>query len=338
MQERVLPPGSPDLSYTLEAQARVDIYLGDLDAAERRAREALELREASLGPAATQTISSLGVVASILRYQGRNREAEAVFREVLERRSQLSDPDPGALSSDMLQIASMAIELDGDLEEAEDLAREALVLQAPESGLPTVNRVWALTTLAELKELEGDLPQAEQLLREAVADRRRTFGDLHPLVAESLGALGMFLSREKRFPEAEILLRRASDVNLRTVGPLHTRYAGSLSGLAEVLLGAGELAEADSLAVVALEIRRQAQGPGVTTVAETLSLLAMIRMARRMYESAEVLLIQAMDIASDRPAESALPRRIHGQLADLYKVLGRAEASAHHRSLASAGS
>ena len=338
VQERVLPPGSTDLSYTLEAQARVDIYLGDLDAAERRAREALELRETSLGPAATETISSLGVVASILRYQGRNREAEAVFREVLERRSRLRNPDPGALSSDMLQIASMEIEFEGDLEEAEDLAREALALQEPGSGAATVNRVWALTTLAQLKELEGDLPQAEQLLREAVAERRRTFGDLHPLVAESLGALGMFLSREKRYPEAEILLRRASDVNLRTVGALHTRYAGSLSGLAEVLLGAGKLVEADSLAVVALEIRRQAQGPGAATVAESLSILAKIRMARRMYQSAETFLIQAMDIASDRPAESALPRRIHGQLADLYAAIGRTEASAHHRALASAGS
>jgi tetratricopeptide (TPR) repeat protein len=171
-----------------------------------------------------------------------------------------------------------------------------------------------------------------------VEERRRTFGDLHPLVAESVGALGMFLSREKRFPEAEILLRRASDVDLRTVGPLHTRYAGSLSGLAEVLLGAGKLVEADSLAVMALKIRRQAQGPGVTTVAETLSLLGDIRMARGMYESADTLLVRAMDIASDRPAESALPRKIHRQLADLYEVLGRTEASAHHRSLAAVGS
>jgi hypothetical protein len=105
-----------------------------------------------------------------------------------------------------------------------------------------------------------------------------------------------------------------------------------------VLLGAGKLVEADSLAVMALEIRRQAQGPGVTTVAEALSLLAKIRMARGMYQSAEPLLVQAMDIASDRPPESSLPRKIHRQLADLYEVLGRTEASAHHRALATAGS
>jgi serine/threonine protein kinase len=141
IQERILGPGAPELSHTLEAQARVDIYLGDLEAAERRARGSLALRERSLGPDATETINSLGVVASILRFQGRMDEAEEGFREVLARRRRLSDPDPAALSSDMLQVAQMAMEFGGDLEEAEGLAREALALQEPGASPATVNRV-----------------------------------------------------------------------------------------------------------------------------------------------------------------------------------------------------
>jgi serine/threonine-protein kinase len=338
IQERVLGPKSLELSATLEAQARVDIYLGDLETAEARARESLAMQEEALGPNATPTLNILGVVASILRYQGRSREAEEGFREVLARRRRLASPDPGALSSDLLQIAGMLIDYGGDLGEAEELSREALALQEPGEGRLTLNRVWALTTLAQVAQLRGDSAEAERLLREGVSDRRRTFGDLHPLVAESLGTLGMYLRSVGRLEEAEASLREAVEVNLRTVGRHHTRYAGSLSGLAEVLADRGRLDEADSLALESLEIRRQAQGLGVSPVAETLAVLAGIRLRKGMYESAESYLLQALEIAEDRPLDSPLPRRIHSQLADLYQAMGRSRESARHRTLAAAGS
>ncbi|MGW8267485.1 MAG: tetratricopeptide repeat protein, partial [Longimicrobiales bacterium] len=338
IQEKVLGRGSLELSATLEAQARVDIYLGDLETAEERARESLAIQEEALGPDAAPTLNIYGTLASILRYQGRTTEAEAGFREVLARRRRLAAPDPVALSSDLLQVAGMIIAYGGDQQEAEELSREALALQEPGQGRPTLNRVWALTTLAQLAELRGDASGAERLLREGVSERRRTFGDLHPLVAESLGTLGLYLSGVGRLEEAEAALRESAEINSRTVGTSHTRYAGSLSGLAEVLCDRGKLQEADSLAQEALRIRREAQGPGVVTVAETMRVLAEIRLQRGMYESAESYLLQALEIAEDFPMDAPLPRKIHGQLADLYQAMGRARESARHRTLASAGS
>ena len=338
IQERVLGGESLELSATLEAQARVDIYLGDLETAEARARESLAMREEALGPNAGPTLDMFGVLASILRYQGRLDEAEEGFREVLARRRRLDSPDPVALSSDLLQVAGMILGQGGDLEEAGELGREALALQEPGQGRPTLNRVWALTTLAELAQREGRLPEAERLLREGVSERRRTFGDLHPLVAESMGTLGSYFSSVGRLEEAEASLREAVEIDLQTVGPEHTRYAGTLSGLAEVLAKRGKLEEADSLAQDALRIRREAQGSGVVPVAETMSVLAEIRLQRGMYESAETYLLQALEIADDFPADAPLPRKIHGQLADLYQVMGRTGESARHRTLASAGS
>jgi len=337
VQEEALGPLSLELTRTLEAQARVDIYLGHLEEAEARARESLEIREQVLGADATETVHALGVVASILRYQGRYEAAEATFREVLDRRRQVSS-DPAQLSSDMLQIAGMIIEHGGDLDEAEGLAREALSLQEPDPGVVAVNRVWALTTLGQLMEERGDLPAAEYFFREGVSTRLRTFGDLHPLVAESQGTLGMFLASVGRLKEAEIYLRRAADVNLRTVGRNHTRYAGSLSGLASLLLKEGRLEEADSLAEEALTIRRRAQGLSAAPVAEALVLLAETRAARGLREDAETLLLRAMEIAADQPPSALLPRRIHGQLADLYESMGRAGDATRHRALSRLGS
>jgi serine/threonine-protein kinase len=338
LQEHLQGPISLPLSATLEAQARVDVYLGDLEAAEARTRESLAIRERLLGPASTETITSLGTLASILRFQARYAEAEDRFREVLARRRRLISPDPVVLSSDMLQIAMMLVDHGGDLEEAEALCREALSLQEPAGGGATLNRVWALTTLAEVMQARGDHGEAERLFREAVEDRRRTFGDLHPLTAESLGTLGIYLRSVGRLREAEELLRQATEVNFETVGPSHTRYAGSLAGLASVLLLEGALEEADSLALESLRIRRDAQGPAAIPVAETLTLLAEIRIARGLHESAESLLLQALEITDERPADAVLPRRIHGHLADLYQAMGRPESAARHRGLSAAGS
>jgi len=338
IHERIFGPETLQLSYTLEAQARVDVFLGDLEAAGEHAEESLALRKKFLGPEAIPTLNVMGVSASILRYQGRYEDAEARFRETLARRRDLPSPDPAMLSSDLLQVAGMAINYGGDLDEAEALTREALALQEPAPGRATVNRVWALTTLGQIMETKGDLPEAERLLRECVEERRRTFGNLHPLVAESLGTLGSFLRDQGRLDEAEAILRQAAEADLNTVGPLHTRYASSLTGLASILAREGKLLEADSLAREALEIRQQAQGPGAIAVAETLAVLADIRTRAGQLEDAEDLLLQAMEIADDRPAESELPRRIHRQLADLYEIMGRPEASARHRKRATEGS
>jgi hypothetical protein len=73
-------------------------------------------------------------------------------------------------------------------------------------------------------------------------------------------------------------------------------------------------------------------------VAEALSQLAEIRVAEGLSRDAEILLLQAMEITADRLESALLPRKIHGQLADLYETMGRREAAARHRALASAGS
>ena len=337
IQERVLGPDALELSTTLVAHAGIDVYLGDLDTAERRTREALALSERHLGPDATVTLNRLSSLASIHRFQARYAEAEAVFREVLRRRRTLEAPDPIRLSSDLLQVGDMLVVYGGDLDEAESLFREALRLQEPGTGVNTVNRVWALTSLSNLMEARGEMEEAERLRREGVAERRRTFGDVHPLTAETLGSLGLLLNRMGRLDEAEEILREAEAVNLATVGPDHTRHAGTLTGLAEVLANQGRLEEADSLAFQALEIRRRAQGSEASIVAQTLTILAEIRMERGLMESAEDLLLQAVQISSGHREGAPLPRRIHRNLADLYDGMGRDDESAHHRALAEIG-
>ncbi len=338
IQERLLGPDALELSTTLEIQAGVDVYLGEVVEAERRARASLAIRERTLGTDAPATLDILRSVSGILRFQGRYQEAETGFREVLRRRRKLVNPDPLTLSTDLLQVGSMVMARGGDLEEAERLSREALALQEPGTGVVTTNRVWALTSLSKVLLAKGDLAGAEELLDQSLEERRRTFGDLHPLVAESLGELGSFYAEVGRLAEAEAATRRALEITLETAGPQHTRYAGSLTWLAGVLFRKAEFEEADSLTTQALEIRGRALGTRTAVYAETLAILAEIRTARGMYESADSLLGLALKALPDHVEGATVPRRIHGALADLYEATGRDEESARHRALAASGS
>jgi eukaryotic-like serine/threonine-protein kinase len=338
IQERVLGSRALEVSQTLEDQARVAVYLGDLAGAEARARESASIREEILGPGNDATLNILSTLASVLRYQGRYTEAEEGFREVLERRRRLEPVDSAHLSGDMLQVAGLLLMEGRDVDGAEALIREALALQETTPGGRTPNRVWALTSLSSVMEARGDIQEAERLLREALDDRRRTYGDIHPMTAGAMGQYAGFLTRTGRAGVAEAILREAAEMDLRTVGPDHTRHAGTLAGLAEALAVQGKLAEADSVASRALEIRRQAQGSRAAMVAQTLSALAGIRMQRGQYESAQALLLEALGMTSGHAAEGALPRGIHSNLARLYESWGRPDEAARYRALAANGS
>jgi eukaryotic-like serine/threonine-protein kinase len=323
IQERALGPRSLELSQTLEDQARVAVYLGDLAGAEARARASASIREEVLGRGDSATLNIHSTLASILRFQGRYAEAEEGFREVLDRRRRLAPVDPMRLSGDMLQVAEVLRNHRGDLEGAEQLIREAMELQEGRPGGRAPNRSWALGSLAAVMEARGDLVEAERLMREVLEDRRHTYGDVHPTTSGAMGQVAGFLARAGRVEEAEALLREAVEVDLRTVGPDHTRHAGTLTGLAEVLAVRGHLEEADSLASRAVEIRKRAQGSTAPIVAQTLSILAGIRIQRRQYESAEALLLEALAMMGGHAPEGALPKGIQGELIRLYEIWGR---------------
>jgi eukaryotic-like serine/threonine-protein kinase len=334
IQERVLGPRALELSQTLEGQARVAVYLGDLAGAELRARESASIREEILGRGDPATLDILSALASILRYQGRYTEAEEGFREVLELRRRLDPVDPARLSGDLLQVAGLLRNHRGDREGAEELIREALDLQ--EGG--DRNRFWALSSLAGVMEARGEISEAGSLLREALEDRRRIFGDVHPMISEAIGQYAGFLARTGRAGEAEALFREAVEVDLRTVGPDHTRHAGTLTGWAAALAAQGRLAEADSLALRAVEIRKRAQGSRASIVAQTLSILADIRKQRGQHESAQDLLLEALEMTRGHAPEGALPRALHADLARLYESWGRPHDAARYRTLADNGS
>jgi serine/threonine protein kinase/tetratricopeptide (TPR) repeat protein len=333
-QEMLDPLG---FGYTLEELSRVAVYLGNLTEAEEFAREGVSLREESLGRDASPTLNTLTILGSILRYQGRYKEAEEVYREVLQRRRSLVREDPLALTVDLLQLGDHLSDHGGNIGEVETLYLEALELTRTGGGGVQRNKVWALTSLGSLKERSGDLEEADRLYSEGVETRLRVYGDVHPLVSEALAEYGEFLTRIGKPREGEALLRQAIEVDLQTVGPGHVRYAGTLTGLAESLAAQDRLSEADSAVNLALAIRVSAQGRQVPIVAQTMIHLADLRTRQRRFEDAETLLDDAWAIVQEQPAVGKVSLRVHAAFARLYDAWGRPEEAARHRAMGAGG-
>jgi serine/threonine-protein kinase len=329
--------GPAERANILEDLGRVSIYLGKLADAEDLVNQALDLELEFLGRGDPETLNTLGALASIYRFQGRYELAERAFREVLERRRSLENPDITALTADMLQVADLIRTQEGDLQEAEALAREAVTVLHDGSGYGHRNFVWGLTGLAVIREAQGDLEEAESLLRQAVTLRKRTFGELHPLISEALGVLGSFLVRHGRPREAEEILRSAEAIDLQTVGPDHSRHAGTLSGLALSLMGQGRLQEADSIMGLSVRIRTAAQGRRAVMVAQTLAYQAEIRSRMGRFEEAENLLDDALGIVADQAGRGGVPEEIRAGFVRLYEAWGRPEKADEYRTAANGG-
>jgi serine/threonine-protein kinase len=317
----------------LEELARVSIYLGDLSQAEVLANQALAIKEEALGGGAPETLNTLGALASIYRFQGRYDLAEATFRDVLARRRAMVSPDLTTLTGDMLQVADLILRRNGDLDEAEALAREAVTVLQDGSGYGNRNFAWGLTSLAAVREAQGDTEEAESLLNQAVSIRRRTYGDVHPLISESLGELADFLVRAGRPLEAEGHLRAAEEIDLQTVGPSHSRHAGTLSGLGKALMELGRLVEADSVMAISSEIRVAAQGDRALPLAQLLAGRAEIRTRLGRFQEAEEMLKEALAIISSQPGQGIVAHEIHTTFVGLYDAWGRPELAARHREL-----
>jgi tetratricopeptide (TPR) repeat protein len=317
----------------LEQLANVEVYLGRVASAEELLVRGLSMREELLGRYATPTLNTLSTLGRVLRRQGRHGEAEAVFREVLLRRRSSSVDDPLALASDLLQLGGFLRDFRGDLGEAEALLLEALEVTREPKGRAKRHEVWALESLADLKEVAGEWGAAEDLHLEAVDTRMKTYGEIHPSVSESLLHYGEFLTRAGRPAEGEAHLRRAVVIDLDTSGESHTRHAGTLAGLGKALAAQGRLAEADSMLSRALEIRIAAQGRQVSVVAQVSATLADVKTRRGQFEEAEVLLDGAAATLREQQLVGEIPQTVHAAFTRLYEAWNRPADAARYRAL-----
>jgi tetratricopeptide (TPR) repeat protein len=154
----------------------------------------------------------------------------------------------------------MVLKHRGNLDGAERLLRESLVIREKLNGRTHGSVARGLFDLGSILEQRGRTSEAEACLRESLAIREAIFARNDPdvdagTVALTWAGLGGFLAREGRLAEAERALRRSLEIRDRTNDHGYA-WARAAIELGHVLTEQNRAAEAEVLerrAVTALE-------------------------------------------------------------------------------------
>ena len=268
----------------LGADLRSDLGLvlegkGDTAAAIERAREALAIREARLGPNHPDVATSLHNLGMALLIRGSPAEAiEPLSQALAIRRAQLGEehPEVGA-SYNWLGNTHLS---SGRLDEALALYEQALAIR--ERALPTDHPDIASTlgNLGLARRGKGDHAGALALQERALAIRGRTLPDDHPDIAASRSNLGETLAALGRHAEAREQFQGALDRWERSLGPDHPALAFALVGIGKCLLAERDAAAAVAPLERAVALRRAGEVKPSYRAAAQLALAEALWLAR----------------------------------------------------------
>jgi serine/threonine protein kinase/Tfp pilus assembly protein PilF len=263
------------LEGTPEVEVALRMTLGNtywsvarLDDAEEQFRTALEVQRAMPGDAEGHA-KVLGNLGLLLAEKGRYEEAEATFREQLERaRTALGPMHPEALSG-LSSLAGVLADQD-ELAAAESVLVGGLDASRELTGDDRDIRLSMLRTLGGIRYYRGDYEGAQAAFEDNVAVARDLFGDDHPATVVALDALANTLSLRGDHARAEEVSREVVAAR-RSFGDRHPDVARALGSLATVLLRKGDAAAVEPLLREALSIRREALGTEHRHTATTMS-------------------------------------------------------------------
>ncbi|MDO9693738.1 MAG: tetratricopeptide repeat protein [Candidatus Latescibacteria bacterium] len=248
----------PEVEAALRLQlGRTYRQLGEYEAAQAQIDRVLELRSA-FGRASAFPAMYLVEAGSLAWNRGEMKEAEATYRQALQRMTDTAAIDSIAFAEASLYLANVLQE-QGNYGAADSLMQRSLAVYR---SLPQESDALAVTlnSLGNLARYKGDLPAAEGFYTEALAVHRRVLGDLHPFVATDLHNLGRLLDAMGRSGEGEKLLREAIAIHGRVFDGPHPDTAVLLRSLAEMIMGSERFDEADSLSLAAHEMTRTIYG------------------------------------------------------------------------------
>ncbi len=194
----------------LHDQVMPRLMSGQLERAEKLARDALAEAERTFGPRHRNTEATLANLALAVRLQQRFEEAEKIYRRALPLRV-------ASLGAAHPNTALMKINLADVLQaqkkyaEAEKLQREALPVFEKAHG-EDPKTATALNNLGANLQLQGRHKEAEPLLRRALAMKEITLGPYHQSVASTLNNLAEVSLALGRADEAKVFKARVAAI------------------------------------------------------------------------------------------------------------------------------
>lgn len=241
----------------------------DAEVVARRAAEALQSVRGREHPDLARELSRLGAV---LRAQGRYREAESVFLDVLQRLEPYG-VDHAYVATCLASLAELS-RLQGRYEEAERRYWRAYMIRSYLYGADSTPVGEALSGLALVLSEQRRDAEARPLLARALAIAQKP-----PRSGNIWDRLDERDLREMNRPERETVATRGV-ISVRDAGPRHLEHADHFDNLGRLYRAHERFADAEAMQRRAIVIRERAFGAAHPQVVQSLAEIALVRKDR----------------------------------------------------------
>jgi tetratricopeptide (TPR) repeat protein len=262
--------------------------LGQYSAAEITHRQALLLRENSLGREHNQTLTSMNEVGTALSDQGKYEAAGEIHRQTLTRREKVLGPEHPATLTSMSNLA-LVLERQGKYEEAESIGRQTLERYEKVLGPEHPFTLTSMGNLAGVLRCQGKYMEAESMNRQTLARHKKVLGPEHLDTLTSMGNLVLVLERQGKYEQAESMNRQTLARYEVLLGPEHPFTLLSMGNLAGVMDSQGKYKEAESMNRQTLSRREKVLGPEHPDTLMSTYCLAHLLANRRRYSESIIL-------------------------------------------------
>jgi tetratricopeptide (TPR) repeat protein len=214
-------------------------------------RDALVIREKTLGPEHPDTAENLNELGFLLRLQGDLAGARPLLERALAIREKVLGPEHPD-TADSLSNLGLLLQGENDLTGARPFLEHALAIREKKLPPEHPDTARSLHNLARLLQTQGELTEARPLLERALAIREKVLGPEHPDTAASLNNLALLLQAQGDLVGARPLFKRALGINEKESGPEHPSTSYVRTNLSRLLLACGQPVEALALGETAL--------------------------------------------------------------------------------------
>ncbi|KAJ5765992.1 Acyl transferase/acyl hydrolase/lysophospholipase [Penicillium nucicola] len=211
-------------------------------------------------PPTTERTQVLVMVAWCLTYDGRYREAEPLFYEIIDGSMNLQGNESMHILSGLGGLATIAMS-QGTSEKAIGLFKEILRIRTNIHGPDHLDTIRAVTQLAGSYRMAEKFDNAEILYKKAI---RHYLATLRPDSTETMDAifgLTMVFKSQGKVSDSVELSHQSLQIARNTLGSCHIQTVFAMVGVAIIYVEQWRLKEAQALFTEAFDIQKDLLGP-----------------------------------------------------------------------------
>ncbi len=240
-------PRDPEVAEVLVELSGLFIWKDELGAAERAAREAVDIYTTARPKLHPDRVYAQVQLGEVLRQQKRMDESFLVFDEALSATRKVYGEEDRRVA-DVLDSLAKIRQSQHQLAEAEKYAQQAIEIQVKAEGPNNWRTGYYRTSLASIQIQRREYAQAEPELKTAIDVFMKALPTDHPYVAAAEQFLGEVMLQTGRPKDAEANFMAAMQRSKRANEP-EWRVARSASGLGEALYRQGRARDAETYLV-----------------------------------------------------------------------------------------